>query len=110
MDIREIFGEQGDSKICSQKERVVGPLQQIDQRIPVFCTCTGGLIGRNDSLSKIHDECDALFLVNPGTEILLDRKSTRLNSSHVAISYAVFCLKKIINSYKLIPGSILYNK
>src|SRR5439155_21493571 len=25
---------------------------------------------------------------------LLDRKSTRLNSSHVAISYAVFCLKK----------------
>src|SRR5690625_5859710 len=25
---------------------------------------------------------------------MLDRKSTRLNSSHVAISYAVFCLKK----------------
>src|SRR5690625_7019483 len=29
----------------------------------------------------------------------VDRKSTRLNSSHVAISYAVFCLKKkILNS------------
>src|SRR5215510_2603513 len=27
-------------------------------------------------------------------EIARDRKSTRLNSSHVAISYAVFCLKK----------------
>src|SRR5207253_6295586 len=27
-------------------------------------------------------------------EWLVDRKSTRLNSSHVAISYAVFCLKK----------------
>src|SRR5690625_5563806 len=26
--------------------------------------------------------------------IKVDRKSTRLNSSHVAISYAVFCLKK----------------
>src|SRR5690606_39337176 len=26
--------------------------------------------------------------------ILIDRKSTRLNSSHVKISYAVFCLKK----------------
>src|SRR5215510_15309258 len=26
--------------------------------------------------------------------VLPDRKSTRLNSSHVAISYAVFCLKK----------------
>src|SRR5690625_5820919 len=31
-----------------------------------------------------------------GTKLTLqlDRKSTRLNSSHVAISYAVFCLKK----------------
>src|SRR5690606_41647998 len=28
------------------------------------------------------------------TEMLIDRKSTRLNSSHVKISYAVFCLKK----------------
>src|SRR6266513_4675272 len=28
-----------------------------------------------------------------------DRKSTRLNSSHVSISYAVFCLKKKINIY-----------
>src|SRR5690625_5830281 len=27
-------------------------------------------------------------------DINVDRKSTRLNSSHVAISYAVFCLKK----------------
>src|SRR5439155_12967142 len=27
-------------------------------------------------------------------QTLADRKSTRLNSSHVAISYAVFCLKK----------------
>src|SRR5699024_12739377 len=26
--------------------------------------------------------------------VLQDRKSTRLNSSHVSISYAVFCLKK----------------
>src|SRR5207253_8327955 len=29
-----------------------------------------------------------------GVMIGIDRKSTRLNSSHVAISYAVFCLKK----------------
>src|SRR5690606_41185755 len=29
----------------------------------------------------------------PGARVL-DRKSTRLNSSHVKISYAVFCLKK----------------
>src|SRR3712207_7661754 len=30
---------------------------------------------------------------HPG-DLLLDRKSTRLNSSHANISYAVFCLKK----------------
>src|SRR5690606_41513208 len=30
--------------------------------------------------------------------VVLDRKSTRLNSSHVKISYAVFCLKKKIPS------------
>src|SRR5215813_14788824 len=30
-----------------------------------------------------------------------DRKSTRLNSSHVRISYAVFCLKKKKNQTKL---------
>ena len=29
--------------------------------------------------------------------LLQDRKSTRLNSSHVQISYAVFCLKKKIS-------------
>src|SRR5207253_5817620 len=29
-----------------------------------------------------------------------DRKSTRLNSSHVAISYAVFCLKKKKKKHK----------
>src|SRR5205814_7963512 len=36
----------------------------------------------------------------------LDRKSTRLNSSHLGISYAVFCLKKKIESY--IDCSIKY--
>src|SRR5260221_1994327 len=30
----------------------------------------------------------------PRTERIEDRKSTRLNSSHTVISYAVFCLKK----------------
>src|ERR1035438_4364814 len=29
-----------------------------------------------------------------GRELSTDRKSTRLNSSHLGISYAVFCLKK----------------
>src|SRR5256886_2135659 len=32
-----------------------------------------------------------------------DRKSTRLNSSHIQISYAVFCLKKKKNTHTLLP-------
>src|SRR5690349_23308290 len=36
-----------------------------------------------------HRNMRQVFLVKTG-----DRKSTRLNSSHVEISYAVFCLKK----------------
>src|SRR2546426_4438721 len=32
--------------------------------------------------------------VRPALPELIDRKSTRLNSSHLVISYAVFCLKK----------------
>src|SRR5205814_8867033 len=32
-----------------------------------------------------------------------DRKSTRLNSSHLGISYAVFCLKKKSNQYIFPP-------
>src|SRR5438105_5359779 len=34
------------------------------------------------------------YLAVTGEEVALDRKSTRLNSSHEWISYAVFCLKK----------------
>src|SRR5690349_22889432 len=34
-------------------------------------------------------------------ELVRDRKSTRLNSSHVEISYAVFCLKKKNKKFKI---------
>src|SRR5690606_41479229 len=44
---------------------------------------------RQQHLITLAFERDQVLLA-----ILLDRKSTRLNSSHVKISYAVFCLKK----------------
>src|SRR5258708_39653408 len=47
------------------------------------------------------DRVDRLAIVLPGPQLAIvdascgpDRKSTRLNSSHQIISYAVFCLKK----------------
>src|SRR2546426_6291298 len=42
---------------------------------------------------------DVLTLARALVGVLRDRKSTRLNSSHLVISYAVFCLKKKKNRY-----------
>src|SRR5438067_12816471 len=47
--------------------------------------CSGLAIGSHKVELRVGD----VLIVPPG-----DRKSTRLNSSHVSISYAVFCLKK----------------
>src|SRR6266511_425188 len=50
-----------------------------------------------------HPYLEAYLAVPAGQLVIvpLDRKSTRLNSSHVKISYAVFCLKKKKkNTYK----------
>src|SRR5437870_11509038 len=53
-------------------------------------------ICRCGHIEAVHGE--VLHRVRGVTVKSLDRKSTRLNSSHVAISYAVFCLKKKTNS------------
>src|SRR5690606_40165797 len=53
-----------------------------------------GAVGYLDFSGEM-DTCIALrTLVYRDGIASLDRKSTRLNSSHVKISYAVFCLKK----------------
>src|ERR1035438_10587845 len=44
--------------------------------------------------SSCGAKADADLSERPGYRDALDRKSTRLNSSHLGISYAVFCLKK----------------
>src|SRR5256886_10374231 len=43
---------------------------------------------------RFHEEFDLAASWYDSLNYLLDRKSTRLNSSHSQISYAVFCLKK----------------
>src|SRR5438309_4083588 len=59
----------------------------------------GGVVGAQESADALRDEIPKRNR---------DRKSTRLNSSHSSISYAVFCLKKkkkkdkhILNAQKL---------
>src|SRR5260221_4609082 len=51
----------------------------------------GGFLVRSQERDRRHHPTVA---VGAGNEPGRDRKSTRLNSSHTVISYAVFCLKK----------------
>src|SRR3712207_9579307 len=76
--------------------------------LPICRTCSGrtarrfsrcwssaagkGLLGRGSHLLGQRDQLHHVVLHE-------DRKSTRLNSSHANISYAVFCLKKKNYSY-----------
>src|SRR5258707_1690119 len=56
----------------------------------IVAACLGQVLARDDAKPRGDD---------------LDRKSTRLNSSHANISYAVFCLKKkMITSKNLHPA------
>src|SRR5699024_11972215 len=48
----------------------------------------------NQSGREFMQLIDALGITDDMSPEQIDRKSTRLNSSHVSISYAVFCLKK----------------
>src|SRR5205085_8951977 len=68
---------------------------------------TGGAVGRAAVPSGASTgEHEALELRDGDKK---DRKSTRLNSSHSQISYAVFCLKKKKKIYKNIQKQHKYN-
>src|SRR3712207_9442778 len=54
----------------------------------------GGRLGTYKYLDMHMAIASALTMVDNELRPRLDRKSTRLNSSHANISYAVFCLKK----------------
>src|SRR5699024_11734209 len=69
----------GDEKYHSVLAPVSRSYPNLTGRLP---TCYSPV---RRSFHKFHPE---------GINLLPDRKSTRLNSSHVSISYAVFCLKK----------------
>src|SRR2546422_6065183 len=55
--------------------------------------------GRDDHAAQVHPR----FVSIPARAQTLDRKSTRLNSSHGYISYAVFCLKKKKRHHTSVP-------
>src|SRR5690625_5813934 len=85
-------------------------LLEIDAQklIDLLNEASNGRLTIEKSTQKVHqlrDLAQDSFGIRVATDVyklqiqlllqqILDRKSTRLNSSHVAISYAVFCLKK----------------
>src|SRR5699024_11440605 len=72
--------------------------QQNDPKVGCGTACIYGDQHRFLSslpLMMIRDHFDLLSMNQTASQVPGgDRKSTRLNSSHVSISYAVFCLKK----------------
>src|SRR3712207_8806237 len=57
-------------------------------------------VGRERSVFRAN------LVVRPGEMPGVDRKSTRLNSSHANISYAVFCLKKKTMILRQLPTDL----
>src|SRR5207249_10518699 len=81
---------------------------------PPLSLSMGGPAGSNFTVAPAGWRYTAHFTaiggggVNPSgspSDSRLDRKSTRLNSSHVSISYAVFCLKKESSFRGKTPGT-----
>src|SRR2546427_4789123 len=70
---------------------VVHPQNALRPRHRPKLTTTGEPGQREGNFARVL--CEITFAL-PGFASRRDRKSTRLNSSHSQISYAVFCLKK----------------
>src|SRR2546430_13058030 len=65
-------------------------LEAMRRGVPVACSRASALPEVAGDAARYFDPTD----VGDIGDALIDRKSTRLNSSHSQISYAVFCLKK----------------
>src|SRR5256885_12108304 len=59
-----------------------------------FCPASGGSLPAGQTCIAAVTYAASGATPQNGTISVGDRKSTRLNSSHLVISYAVFCLKK----------------
>src|SRR5690606_40146217 len=81
------------------------------QPTPVILRLPPSWQGQLSQLQSLTVTSQTTGAVIPIVELLeRDRKSTRLNSSHVKISYAVFCLKKKKNKQKNVKVIQIYTE
>src|SRR5207253_5600682 len=70
-------------------------ISRLRRTLRSFCSISRETVRLNNLRSSTIPSKSPRHLWSPAPRLHApDRKSTRLNSSHVAISYAVFCLKK----------------
>ena len=82
---------------------------QEDNERQAFAELNDDLLDANLTLARTRNTLFPLLGGLASISLLIDRKSTRLNSSHRCISYAVFCLKKKKKYKKKKKKSSLYN-
>src|SRR5207248_8858723 len=70
---------------------------------PIDHVCDPEVIAANERMVSVTQAFSIDLTGQVCTEIDADRKSTRLNSSHRTISYAVFCLKKKKKKKNILP-------
>src|SRR5699024_12660850 len=80
--VQEAQSSQQTTEVRKQRTRLATAKQRVSELEVLLCK-----IYEDNILGKLSDSRYATLDAQ-------DRKSTRLNSSHVSISYAVFCLKK----------------
>src|SRR3712207_7165733 len=62
--------------------------------LPIWATSRVSVLPRSARVTSTSRALNRSGIASRGNSTSTDRKSTRLNSSHANISYAVFCLKK----------------
>src|SRR5699024_11868970 len=79
---------------------MTGPKTKDVEEFPV-----ASMMDQSVPTTKWVENWRVLIIITVFLLLIADRKSTRLNSSHVSISYAVFCLKKKKKKKNLMPYS-----
>src|SRR5205085_7589727 len=93
VEARKAVAIQADLVKTEDVRRMVREVEDRLGPVDILVNNAGSLVERLRTMELTEERWDEVMDLN-AKSAFLDRKSTRLNSSHSQISYAVFCLKK----------------